>query len=115
MTERDERDEAPLDSAAERLRRKMVRLLAVSIGTMFVAVMAVLGAVVYKLSQRDAPAAAASAAPLAIDLPAGAVVKEMAAGDGAILLRVREGTIARLLHGAAATGRIVGRYELRRP
>lgn len=47
----DERDEKPLDPEVERLRRRMVRLLAVSIGIMLVAVMTVLAAVVYKVAQ----------------------------------------------------------------
>jgi hypothetical protein len=46
----DKEEEKPLDPAAERLRRKMVRLMAVSIGTMFIAVFAVLFAIVYKMN-----------------------------------------------------------------
>lgn len=53
----DEVEEAPLDPAMERVRRKMIRLLAVSIGIMVIGLMAVLTAVVYKVMQRDdAPA-----------------------------------------------------------
>lgn len=46
----DKEEEKPLDPAAERLRRKMIRLMAVSIGTMFIAVFAVLFAIVYKMN-----------------------------------------------------------------
>ena len=43
-------EEAPLDPATERVRRKMVRLLAVSISIMMIGLMAVLGAIVYRIS-----------------------------------------------------------------
>ncbi len=42
-------EEAPLDPAAERLRRKMVRLMGVSIGIMFIGVFAVLAVVIFRL------------------------------------------------------------------
>lgn len=44
-------EEAPLDPAAERVRRKMVRLLAVSMGIMFIGVFAVLAAVVWQIGE----------------------------------------------------------------
>lgn len=40
-----------LDPAMERVRRKMIRLLAISIGVMLIGLMAVLGAVVYKINK----------------------------------------------------------------
>jgi hypothetical protein len=46
-----EEQEEPLDPAMERIRRKMVLLQLVSGGIMFVCFMAVLAAVVYKVSQ----------------------------------------------------------------
>jgi hypothetical protein len=45
-----EEDEKPLDPAMEKVRQKMVRLLAVSLGVMLIGLMAVLGAIVYKMS-----------------------------------------------------------------
>lgn len=45
----DNNEDKPLDPTMERVRRKMVRLLAVSLGVMFIGVMAVLAAVVYKI------------------------------------------------------------------
>ncbi|AKH99196.1 hypothetical protein IMCC20628_00471 [Hoeflea sp. IMCC20628] len=57
----DDLDEKPLDPEMERVRRKMVRLLAVSIGVMFIGLMAVLGAIVYKFTQADDTSAANSA------------------------------------------------------
>lgn len=47
-----EEQELPLDPAMERIRRKMVLLIVVSGGILFVCFMAVLGAIVYKVSQR---------------------------------------------------------------
>lgn len=47
----DEPVEPPLDPAMERVRRKMIRLLAVSIGVMLIGLMAVLIAVVYKINR----------------------------------------------------------------
>ena len=48
-----EEDEKPLDPAMEKVRRKMVRLLGVSIAVMMVGLMAVLGAIVYKMNRGD--------------------------------------------------------------
>ncbi|GAA5619053.1 hypothetical protein ACRRRS_09765 [Brucella anthropi] len=47
----DEQAEPALDPAMERVRRKMIRLLAVSIGVMLIGLMAVLVAVVYKINR----------------------------------------------------------------
>lgn len=47
----DPNQEPPLDPAMERVRRKMIRLLAVSIGVMLIGLMAVLAAVVYKINK----------------------------------------------------------------
>lgn len=44
----EDNDEKPLDPAAERVRRKLVRFVAINLGILFVAIMAVLGALVYK-------------------------------------------------------------------
>lgn len=70
----DDQDEKPLDPAMEKVRRKMVRLLAVSIGIMFVGVMAVMGAIVYKFT-RPSPqqAVVASSQGVPSDAPVEAV------------------------------------------
>lgn len=51
--EPDEKEEQPLDPAMENVRRKMVRLQLVSGGIMLVMFMAVLGAIVYKITRPD--------------------------------------------------------------
>ena len=50
--EPDEQEEKPLDPVMENVRRKMVRLQLVSAGIMGVMLMAVLAAIVYKVTQR---------------------------------------------------------------
>lgn len=53
--------EPPIDPAMERVRRKMVRLLAVSIAIMVIGLMAVLAAVIYKINQAPDTAETATA------------------------------------------------------
>jgi len=67
----DDLDEKPLDPEMEKVRRKMVRLLAVSIGIMFIGLMTVLGALVYKFTRADDSGAqvAASSASVPSDAP----------------------------------------------
>lgn len=48
----DDEPEKPLDPAMEKVRRKMIRLLAISIGVMMAGLMAVLFAIVYKMNSR---------------------------------------------------------------
>ncbi|KQT88161.1 hypothetical protein [Aurantimonas sp. Leaf443] len=109
MTIQDEED-APLDPATERLRRKMLRLLALSVGTLILGVMAVLAAIVYKSSAPDLPAAGAP--PLALALPQGAQVLESALdGDRALLRLSLDGRQALYLV-ALSDGAILARYDL---
>ncbi|QRM56570.1 hypothetical protein [Sinorhizobium sp. BG8] len=51
--EADQVEEKPLDPAMESVRRKMVRLQLVSGGVMLIMFMAVLAAIVYKITARD--------------------------------------------------------------
>jgi hypothetical protein len=44
----DDNEEKPLDPAVEKVRRKLVRFVAINLGLLFLALMAVLAAVVYK-------------------------------------------------------------------
>lgn len=91
-------DEKPLDPATEKLRRKMVRLLAVSIGVMMVGVMAVLGAIVYKIndSGRQDAMREAGSAPLPyenlegrIDLPDRAEIVSASLDADRVLLQLK--------------------------
>jgi hypothetical protein len=44
----DDNEEKPLDPAVEKVRRKLVRFVAINLGLLFLALMAVLAAIVYK-------------------------------------------------------------------
>jgi hypothetical protein len=54
-----EEEDKPLDPAVEKVRRKLVRFVAVNLGILLVALMVVLGALVYK--NRGTPAGTGSA------------------------------------------------------
>ena len=75
-------DDKPLDPAMEKVRRKLARLMAVSIGIMLVGLMAVLGAVVYKSAGSGVPQGTMEAV---IDLPDGFTVSDTAVSDNRIL------------------------------
>lgn len=91
--EPDDQEEKPLDPVMESVRRKMIRLQIVSGVIMFVSLMAVFGAIVYKTmhSEPAAPAVAASGvpsdAPLAatVSLPLGFKVQSTSFSAGQIL------------------------------
>ena len=63
----DDEEEKPLDPAVEKVRRKLVRFVAINLGLLFVALMAVVAALVYK----SRTASAAGAQTLARDAVAG--------------------------------------------
>ena len=50
MTNQIDEEEAPLDPVMERVRKKMIRLLVVSMGTIFVSLMVVVYTIVYKIN-----------------------------------------------------------------
>ena len=118
----DEEDK-PLDPAVENVRRKLIRFMAVNLGLLFLAVMVVLAAIVYK-SRSRAPAetVAASGIPTPagaaqtgdIVLPAGArVVSQSLSGNRlAIDAELTDGSRAIFVYDMAAQ-RLVGRYAIR--
>ncbi|WP_028747642.1 hypothetical protein [Rhizobium mesoamericanum] len=90
----DDQDEKPLDPAMERVRRKMIRLQIVSAIIMFVSLMAVFGAVVYKTMRAPAKDRAAvtsagvpSDAPVAVTatLPPGFIIQSSSLSGGQIM------------------------------
>lgn len=95
VIEPDDQEEKPLDPAMENVRRKMVRLQIVSGAIMFVSLMAVFGAVVYKVTRPDAKAPAdysassgvPSEAPVTAKaaLPAGFAIRSTSLSGGQIL------------------------------
>lgn len=96
----------PLDPAMEKVRRKMVRLLAVSIGTLLIGLMAVLGAIVYKAGGgSDVPSEAYRAS---LDVPDGFEVRQANYGDGRILIFGSDGSgMERILIYDLASGGLV--------
>ncbi len=106
---------AAMDPVMEKLRRKMVRLLAISIAVLFVGLIAVLSAVVYRTGGgegrggADAPTLEAT-----IPVPAGARVVSVTAGEGdrAFLLIETATGGQQLLVVEAGTGRVVSRLSL---
>lgn len=111
-----EPEEKPLTPEMERLRRRMVRTLAVSVGVMLIGLIAVLGAIVYKVSRSDAPAVSAtggavpSAAPVeaTASLPDGFSVEHVGLDGNRILFfgKTSDGAAHALVFDIEA-GRIV--------
>lgn len=120
----DDTEEKPLDPAAERVRRKLVRFVAVNLGLLFFAVMAVLIAVVYKSFDGDKPAEAVpelpapDGAPLDLDLPlpAGAKVLGHALSGNRVSVDVElaDGKRSLIVYDIAAR-RVVARIALSPP
>lgn len=121
-----ELDEKPLDPAAEQVRRKLMRFVVINLGILLAAVMAVLGAVVYKSgvfsSDPAAPVASGPVAPswddrpfveATIALPQGArVVSQALSGDLLTLqAELPDGSTAIYLYDLA-NRRMLGRYAI---
>ncbi|MGO4355686.1 hypothetical protein AB4Z25_27570 [Rhizobium sp. RAF36] len=92
--EPDDQEDKPLDPAMESVRRKMVRLQIVSGAIMFVSLMAVFGAVVYKVTRpapAGAPAVTSNGVPTdspvsgTVSLPAGFAVQSTSLSGSQIL------------------------------
>jgi hypothetical protein len=97
-------DDKPLDPAVEAVRQRLARLLMVSIGIMMIGLLAVLGAIVYRINDR-APLVQADAQ---ISLPQGALIVGEALDGERILLRLRnaDGSQSIVIHSTADGGRI---------
>jgi hypothetical protein len=88
-------EEEPLDPVMEKVRRKMVRLQIVSAGIMFISLMAVLVAVVYKASRTSEPTKPSTSAGFAVPadqplsataaLPAGFAIQSVSYSGSQIL------------------------------
>jgi len=114
-------EEKPLDPAAERVRRKLLRFMIVNLAILFAAVMAVVLAFVYKsVRSEDDPVVESDAGtpagePLSgeIHLPAGSqIISHSASGNRLILhLRLENGSDAILLYDISQ-GRPIGEFQL---
>jgi hypothetical protein len=81
----DDSEEKPLDPAVERVRRKLVRFVAINLGLLFVALMAVVAAIVYKSGRSD-PEVAAPASVVPSPPEGGMLAGEITLPAGARLL-----------------------------
>ena len=102
-------EDEPLDPAFEAVRRKMVRLLAVSMGVMFVGIAAVLVAVVWRLNQSgpDGPTSAA------LIVPQGFLVDSAQANAERVTLvgRLPDG-VQKVLVFDGQTGEIIANFAI---
>jgi hypothetical protein len=109
--------DGPVGPAAERLRRKLVRLLFVSGGIMMLGLIAVFAAIVYKVGEAREPLGAglSAASPVDADIavPAGRrLVATEFDGDRALLTVEGPAGATSLLLVDLGSGAIIGRYEL---
>jgi hypothetical protein len=117
----DDEDEKPLDPAVEKVRRKLVRFVAINLGLLFAALMAVVAALVYKSITVRTPAVDAGIEITSpegvvegdIPVPAGArIVSQSLSGNRvALSLEMPDGTRAIHIYDLAAR-RVVGRYAV---
>lgn len=122
-TAEDDAQDKPLDPAVERVRRKLVRFMVVNLGLLFIALMAVAVAIVYRSGSREEPpAAAVPELPLPapglmtrgeIALPQGARIAGHALSGSRISLDVvlADGSRVILIYDTAA-GRVIGRFDV---
>jgi hypothetical protein len=102
--ETDDQEEKPLDPVMENVRRKMIRLQLVSGGIMLLMFMAVLAAIVYKITTRDGKPQAASVTS-GVAVPSDAPVKATAAlPDGFAVSAVSQSNGQILFYGVMADG-----------
>ncbi len=106
-------EDKPLDPAVERVRRKMMRLMAISVGIMMVGLMAVLFAIVYKISTRDDSATdQADNFETVLELPVGArIVSQSLFGDRLTLLVDHESGRQTIFVFDVTIGKVTGRIE----
>ncbi len=120
---RPEDDEAPLDPAAERVRRKLVRFMAINLGILFSAVMAVVVALVYRGLSSPGPEATPVATEIPspppgtilsgdIALPAGSRLIGHTLSGNRLSLDIAIGSERRIVIYDMAEGRIIGTFTL---
>ena len=91
-------EEEPLDPEVEAIRRKLVRLLMVSGGIMFVGLMTVLIAIVYKINQGTEAVATAPASASQVLLPNGSKILDSAIDGNSVMLTLQEPDGSKSVH-----------------
>lgn len=117
----DDEDEKPLDPAVEKVRRKLVRFVAINLSLLFLALMAVVGAVVYKSRTAETTALIDREIPspdgfvvAEIPLPAGARIVSQSLSGNRIALdaELADGSRAIFLYDLAER-RMIGRFAVK--
>lgn len=118
----DDEDEKPLDPAVEKVRRKLVRFIAINLGLLFAALMAVVAALVYKSRTAAVPPAGEATTEVPspegvatgqIVLPAGArIASQSLSGERLSLsLELPDGSRAIYIYDLKSR-RMVGRFAV---
>lgn len=112
----------PLDPAVEKLRARLMRFVVINLGILFLALMAVVGALVYRsVSTESAPEISSAGLPLPpegstitgeIALPAGANVLSQSLADGRLTLLVETGGAREIVVYDIGSARIIARFAL---
>jgi len=123
MAQADDEEEKPLDPNVEKLRQKLLRFMGINLGLLFLALMVVVAALVYKsrtarppaaLPAGDIPVPAGEAAGSDIVLPVGArIVSQSLSGNRiSIDAELPDGSRSIFLYDMAER-RMVGRFAIR--
>lgn len=109
VQQNDDEEEAPLDPVMARVRKKMIRLLVISMSIMIIGLLSVFGAIIYKIgsNSKDEEQATTSSAQItpgvnsSLELPAGATIKSMSLDGLNVLLQLElpDGTRQLLVYG----------------
>jgi hypothetical protein len=119
----EEEEEKPLDPHLENVRRKMIRFMGINLGILFLALMVVIAALVYKSRSNktpDLPAASEIPVPPGeplsgdIVLPVGAKITSQSLSGNriSIMAELADGSYAVFVYDMAER-RIVGRFAIR--
>lgn len=104
-------DDKPLDPAVENVRRKMIRFMVINLGLLFLALMVVVGALVYK--GLSAPTVPTEAVQGALDLPQGSEIVSQALDGNRLVLQLRNGEGAQsFLIYDILEGRVISRIAI---
>lgn len=107
-------EDRPLDPAVERVRRKMMRLMAIAIGIMMVGLMAVVFGIVYKISSRgETTEGGADYFETVLAVPQGGrVVSQSLSGARLSLLVEHDGGRQTLYIFDTSTRKLLGKVEI---
>jgi len=118
----DDEQDKPLDPAVENVRRKLVRFIIINLGILFIALMAVVAALVYRATRvSEAPAPSELPMPAEgavieadIPLPAGARIVDHALSGAVLSLQVElgEGRGQAIYLYDLTQRRVIGRYSI---